>query len=58
LLRELGNQINDSIKRTNSVYNAAITNRDYDDIVYDAKGLKYFEKFPKIRIPVDGDVQQ
>ncbi len=53
LLRELGEQINDSIKRTNSAYNAAIANREYDDIVYDPKGAKYLEKFTKIRIPAD-----
>lgn len=58
LLKELGEQINDSIKRTNSAYNAAIANRDYDDIVYDAKGNKYFEKFTKIRIPADSEHSQ
>jgi hypothetical protein len=53
LLRALGEQINDSIKRTNSSYNTAIANRDYDDILYDPKGSKYLEKFAKIRIPAD-----
>lgn len=51
LLKELGEQIDDSIKRTNSAYNTAIANRDYDDILYDAKGSKYLDRFLKIRLP-------
>lgn len=53
LMRQLGEQINDSIKRTNSAYNTAIANRDFDEIVYDPKGAKYLEKCAKIRIPAD-----
>ena len=41
LMRELGEQINDSIKRTNSVYNTAIANPKYVEIIYDPKGARY-----------------
>ena len=59
LLKELGDQINDSIKRTNSIYNTAIPNREFDEIKYDPKGVKYLEKFDKIRIPpADNDSPQ
>ena len=51
MLKELGEQIDDSIKRTNSAYNTAIANRDYDDIKYDAKGSKYLDRFLKIKLP-------
>jgi len=42
LIKDLDSKLTDSIKRTNSIYNAAVANRNYDDIVYDAKGNKYF----------------
>lgn len=51
LLKELGEQIDDSIKRTNSAYNTALANRDYDDILYDSKTSKYLDRFLKIRLP-------
>lgn len=51
-MKELEDQISDSIKRTNSIYNAAVVNKDYDEIVYESKGSKYFDKFVKIKYPL------
>jgi hypothetical protein len=39
---EMEEQLNLGIKRTNSAYNAAIANREFEEIVYEAKGRKYF----------------
>jgi hypothetical protein len=50
-VKGLENALNDSIKRTNSIYNTAIANKDFDDIVYDPRGNRTFEKFTKIRLP-------
>ena len=43
--------LSDGIRRTNSIYNTAIANKEIEDIQYEPKGAKYFEKFPKIKIP-------
>ena len=35
-------QLNEGIRRTNSIYNTAIANREFEEIVYDSRGKKYF----------------
>ena len=52
-LQEMEEQLNLGIKRTNSAYNTAIANRDFEEIVYEAKGKRYFEKFAKIKLPAN-----
>jgi hypothetical protein len=44
------NQINEGIKRTNSIYSSCIANREYDEIIYDSKGTRYLDKFSKIKL--------
>ena len=51
LMRELGDQLNNSIRRTNTIYNTALPNPDIPDMVYDPRGNTFLDKFPKIRIP-------
>lgn len=51
MFEELGEQLNDSIRRTNAIYNTALPNKDIADIVYDPRGNSFLDKFPKIRIP-------
>lgn len=50
-MKEMEEVLSDGIRRTNSIYNTAIANKEIEDIQYDPKGAKYFEKFPKIKIP-------
>jgi hypothetical protein len=41
------------MRRTNSIYNSAIVNKELEEIKYEAKGGKYFEKFAKIKLPAN-----
>ena len=41
-MKEMEEQLNEGIRRTNSIYNTAIVNHDFEEIVYEARGCKYF----------------
>ena len=53
LIKEMDESLNESIRRTNSIYNTAIVNKEIEDIVYEAKGGRFFEKFAKIKLPAN-----
>ncbi len=54
-MKELNNNLVECVKRTNAVYNTELTNKNYEEIVYEPRGMNYFDKFEKLKI-TDGDV--
>ena len=42
IMKELEETLNDGLHRTNSIYNTAIINKEFEEIVYESKGGKYF----------------
>lgn len=41
-MKQLNDNITECIKRTNAIYNTELTNKNYEEIVYEPRGANYF----------------